>query len=44
MHNDYSSSYEELLKMSGKTTINACTYCSLCIEIFQALNISILVL
>ena len=38
LHNDYSSSYEELLKKSGKSTVNVSNYRSLCIEIFKTLN------
>ena len=38
LHNDYSSSYQELLKMSGKTTINICNYRTLCNEILKTLN------
>ena len=38
LHNDYSSSYEDLLEMSGKATINVCNYCTLCTEIFKTLN------
>ena len=38
LHNDYSSSYEELLKKSEKSTVNVSNYCSLCIEIFKTLN------
>ena len=38
LHNDYSSSYEELLKKSGKSTVNLSNYRSLCIEISKSLN------
>ena len=38
LHNDYSSSYEELLKKSEKSTVNVSNFCSLCIEIFKTLN------
>ena len=38
LKNDYSSLYEKILKMSGKTTINICNCCTLCIEIFKTLN------
>ena len=38
LRNDYSSSYEELLKKSGKSTVNVSNYRSLCIEIFKTLN------
>ena len=34
----YSSSYQELLKMSGKTTINICNYRTLCNENLKTLN------
>ena len=40
LHNDYSSSYQQLLKMSGKTTINVHNYRTSCIEIFESLNIN----
>ena len=35
LHNDYSSSYEELFKKAGKITLNVFNYRSLCIEIFK---------
>ena len=35
---DYSSSYEGLLKKSGKTNINVCNYRTMYIEIFRTLN------
>ena len=38
LHNDYSSSYEEIFKKSGKSTVNISNYCSLCNEIFKTLN------
>ena len=38
LHNDYSSSYEELFKKSGQSTVNVSNYDSLCIEIFKSLN------
>ena len=38
LHNDYSSSYEELFKKSEKSTVNLSNYRSLCIEIFKTLN------
>ena len=38
LHNGYSSSYEELLKKSGKSTVSVSNYRSLCIEIFKTLN------
>ena len=38
LYNDYSTSYEELLKKSGKSTVNVSNYRSLCIEIFKTLN------
>ena len=38
LHNDYSSSYKELLRKSGKGTVNVSNYRSLCIEIFKTLN------
>ena len=38
LHNDYSSSYEELFKKSGKSTVNVSNYCSLRIVIFKTLN------
>ena len=38
LHNDYCSSYEELLKTPGKTTVNVSNYRSLCIEIFKTLS------
>ena len=38
LHNDYSSSYKELLKKSGKSTVNVSNYRSLCIEILKTLN------
>ena len=34
----YSSLYQELLKMSGKTTINICNYRTLCNENLKTLN------
>ena len=37
LHNDYSSSCEEL-KKSGKSIVNGSSYRSLCIEIFKTLN------
>ena len=38
LHNDYSSSYEELFKKSGKSTVNVSNYCSLRIVIFKTLT------
>ena len=38
LFNDYSSSYEELIKNSETSTVNVSNYCSLCIEIFKTLN------
>ena len=38
LDNDYSGSYKELLKMSGKNTINIRRYRNLCIEIFKTVN------
>ena len=38
LHNDYSSSYLELLKKSGKSTVNVSNCLSLCIEIFKTLK------
>ena len=38
LHNDCNSSYEELLKKSGKSNANVSNYRSLCIEIFKTLN------
>ena len=38
LRNDYRSSYDELLKESGKNTANVSNYRSLCIEIFKTLN------
>ena len=38
LHNAYSSSYEELLKKSRKSTVNVSNYCSLWIEILKTLN------
>ena len=38
LYNDYSSSYEELLKKWGKGTVNVFNYHSLCIEIFKTLS------
>ena len=38
LHNDYSGSYEELLKKSGKSTVNVSNYRSLCNQIFKTLN------
>ena len=38
LHNDYSSSHEELLKIPGKTTTNVSNYRTFCIEIFKTLN------
>ena len=38
VHNDYRCSYEELLKKSGKSTVNVPSYRTLCIEIFKTLN------
>ena len=38
VHNDCRCSYEELLKKSGKSTVNVPSYRTLCIEIFKTLN------
>ena len=38
LHNEYSSSYEDLLKKSGRNTVNVSNYRSLCTEIFKILN------
>ena len=38
LHNGCSSSYEELFKKSGKSTVNVSNHGSLCIEIFKTLN------
>ena len=38
LHNDNSSLYEELLKKSGKSTVNFSNCRSLCIKIFKTLN------
>ena len=38
LRNDYRSSYNELLKESGKNTVNVSNYRTLCIEIFKTLN------
>ena len=38
LHNPYSSSHEELLKKSGKSTVNVSNYRSLWIEILKTLN------
>ena len=38
LHNEYSSSYDDLLKKSGRNTVNVSNYRSLCTEIFEILN------
>ena len=38
LHNDHSSSYEKLFKISGKTSINVRNYLTLSTEIFKTLN------
>ena len=38
LHNDYSSSYKELLRKSAKNTVNVSNYHSLCIEILKTVN------
>ena len=38
LYNDYTSSYDELLKKSGKSTIKVKNIKNLCIEIFKTLN------
>ena len=38
LYDNYDSSYESLLKLAGKSTINVTRIRSLCIEIFKTLN------
>ena len=38
LYDNYDSSYESILKLAGKSTINVNRHRSLCIEIFKTLN------
>ena len=38
LYDNYDSSYESILKISGKSTVNVNRLRSLCIEIFKTLN------